>query len=169
MNNIVEIEHCPGYFINEAGEVFSCVKKEFGANIGRGCKTYIDYSAPVKLKPHKNKHGYIQLNLGKFGRFKVHRLVAEAFIENPESLPEVNHKDRNKTNNNVENLEWIDRQRNAEHALAKHYTVENIKTGERFNIFNLSEFCREESLSVGSLQETIHQKRRKQHKGFKLV
>lgn len=54
-------------------------------------------------------NGYLSVSLRKDGkqkRFYVHRLVAEAFIENPMNLREVNHIDENKSNNNVSNLEW---------------------------------------------------------------
>ena len=56
-----------------------------------------------------DKYGYKMLNLyydGKHRTKKVHRLVAEAFIPNPNNLPCINHKDENKQNNNVDNLEW---------------------------------------------------------------
>lgn len=67
------------------------------------------------LKPKKDKYGYLQVNLWKNGKkktFTVHRLVAEAFIPNPNNLPCINHKDECKTNNNVNNLEWCDNKYN---------------------------------------------------------
>ena len=62
------------------------------------------------LKPRLNKGDYHQVNLCKNGKgknFLIHRLVAKAFIPNPNNLPEVNHKDEDKSNNCVENLEWM--------------------------------------------------------------
>lgn len=61
-------------------------------------------------------NGYRNINLGKGTTVYVHRLVAEEFIPNPESLPEVNHVDGNKSNNCVSNLEWISHIENAKHA-----------------------------------------------------
>ena len=56
-----------------------------------------------------NKNGYVYVYLCKDGKYKncrIHRLVAETFIPNPNGFPQVNHIDGDKTNNNVENLEW---------------------------------------------------------------
>lgn len=61
------------------------------------------------------KRGYSRLNIdvsGKKRTVTVHRLVASAFIENPNNLPQVNHKDENKLNNSADNLEWCDQQYN---------------------------------------------------------
>ena len=63
------------------------------------------------LRLQKTKYGYIQVWLYKNGistGLKVHRLVAQAFLPNPDNLPMINHKDEDKTNNRVENLEWCD-------------------------------------------------------------
>lgn len=64
-----------------------------------------------KMKLSQSVSGYLYVTLqkdGKFKRFRVHRLVAQAFIPNPNNLSQVNHKDEDKTNNTVENLEWCD-------------------------------------------------------------
>ena len=70
---------------------------------------------PIILKPSLNYKGYITINLTKYNKqkhFFVHRLVAEAFIPNPNNYLEINHKDENKQNNNVNNLEWCTRKYN---------------------------------------------------------
>lgn len=71
------------------------------------------------LKQGTNHKGYPIVHLSKDGKQKtitVHRLVALTFIENPLNLPQVNHIDGNKTNNNVSNLEWCDNSYNQIHA-----------------------------------------------------
>lgn len=70
------------------------------------------------LKPFADKNGYLCIGVSKNGvrkTFKIHRLVAMIYLPNPENLPEVNHKDENKTNNCVSNLEWCDHAYNSQY------------------------------------------------------
>lgn len=70
----------------------------------RGSKSYLKEKI---LRPHKDKDGYYIISLRNRGKtYKIHRLVAQAFIPNPNNFPQINHKDENKENNMVENLEW---------------------------------------------------------------
>lgn len=80
------------YKINKVGDIYSCI-----------------YLIPILLKPKEDKDGYFSvmlINNGKRYYRRVNRLVAENFIENPNNFPIVNHKDENKKNNDVNNLEW---------------------------------------------------------------
>lgn len=69
-----------------------------------------EYNEKEKILKHNlNKKSYATIGLckdGKERKYKVHRLVAETFIPNPDNLPQINHKDENKLNNNVNNLEF---------------------------------------------------------------
>ena len=75
---------------------------------------------PGLLKLTKQKSGYryamIQLSNGKQKNCRVHRLVAEHFLPNPDNMKEVNHKDGNKDNNRADNLEWCTRSHNVKHS-----------------------------------------------------
>ena len=82
------------------------------------------------LKPGKNNRGYLKVSLYKDGQKKmslVHRLVAEAFIPNPNNLETVNHKDEVKTNNVASNLEWMSQKDNT------NYGTRNKRAGEAFS------------------------------------
>ena len=72
------------------------------------------------LSPEINSKGYLRVDLydstGKKKHYKVHRLVAEAFIPNPENKPQINHIDGNTQNNSITNLEWCTSSENMNHA-----------------------------------------------------
>ena len=79
------------------------------------------------LKAYDNGHGYLFVILCKDGKDKtcrVNRLVAQAFLENPDNLPEVNHKDEDKTNNCVENLEWCSKLYNINYGTGRKRSAE---------------------------------------------
>lgn len=74
------------------------------------------------LAPNTDHKGYLMAHLSKKGKtktFKIHRLVASAFIPNHNNLPQVNHKDENPLNNCVNNLEWCDRAYNNNYGTIK--------------------------------------------------
>lgn len=84
------------------------------------------------LIPRLNNKGYQMVCLSKNGvarNYTVHKLVALAFIPNPNNLPEVNHKDENKMNCSVDNLEWCDRKYNCNYGTAVQRSAEKNKNG----------------------------------------
>jgi len=110
-----EINFWESYQVNEQGEVFS---KRLNK----------------KLKGHVNNDGYLVVGLRKkIGssvikkNFLVHRLIAQTFISNPEMKGQVNHKDRNKLNNSVDNLEWCSMQENIDH----YYSTRNVNVSSK--------------------------------------
>lgn len=95
-----QIPDFPNYSITQDGQVWSHRRNRF-------------------LKPVVNSSGYFYHNLrsgGKATNKYIHKLIAEAFIPNPEGKPCVNHIDGNKLNNNVSNLEWCTHAENHQHA-----------------------------------------------------
>ena len=87
--------HNSAYLVGNDGTIFNQKTKKF-------------------LKTVKNERGYLHVTLcyGEKRDYLVHRLVAQAFLENPNDLPEMNHKDEDKENNHVDNLEWCTKQYN---------------------------------------------------------
>ena len=86
---------------------------------GKG-KSYFLHKGRV-LSPAIKPEGYLIVRLQR-RTFYIHRLVTAAFLPNPDNLPEVNHKDEDKTNNRVENLEWCD------HKYNMNYGTRNIRS-----------------------------------------
>lgn len=107
-----KIEDFPNYEVSDCGSV----RMAPDAPMMKGHK-----SSTLELKPLVKRNGYYEVCLYRNGERKyvlVHRLVAKAFIENPNNLPQVNHKDENKLNNSVSNLEWCDGSYNARYGTA---------------------------------------------------
>lgn len=122
----IPIRGFPNYTITRNGEVFN--------------------KNGLQLKPSESNNGYLRVSLSndkvKHKRFLVHRLVAEAFIPNPKNLPQVNHIDKNKHNNSVENLEWCTPLENLNHSRviekaseAKLTKVKCVTTGKVYDSF----------------------------------
>lgn len=87
-----------------------------------------------ELKQQVTTNGYKSVALYKNGKYihvRVHRAVAMAFIENPNNLPFVNHKDESRTNNAVENLEWCDHQYNINYGTARERQAAKIRGRRR--------------------------------------
>lgn len=83
------------------------------------------------LAPNPDHKGYLMVYLNKRGKrktLKIHRLVASAFIPNTNNLPQVNHKDENKQNNCVENLEWCDGMYNVNYGTGIERRVKTART-----------------------------------------
>jgi len=143
------------YFITEKGLIYS--------NISNKLKL---------MKPQKTYRGYYYIDLriekNKLRKY-IHRLVAETYIDNPNNLPQVNHIDKDKSNNYIDNLEWTTNHKNAIHSFCNYkWTIQNIINNETVEIINLRQYCRDNNLTYGCLYQTINGKS-KQHKNYKII
>lgn len=77
------------------------------------------------LKPYRLPNGYLRVAMEKKKTYYVHRLVAEAFLPNPQKFPQINHKDENKQNNTIDNLEWCTGKYNA------NYGTRNLRSAAK--------------------------------------
>ena len=119
------------------------------------------------LKPSVSDYLMIPLmNNGVRKNHLVHRLCAIAFVPNPNNLPEVNHLDKNKHNNNHTNFEWVTSKGNKEHSLCT-TTIFLSPNGMPIEVLNMSEFAHLNNLNKSSLSK-VSRGIYKQHKGWTL-
>ena len=126
------------------------------------------------MNPSKDKDGYFQVHLRKNGESKmckVHRLVAEAFIPNPENKPTVDHIDRNKLNNFVGNLRWADielQNNNRDLSTISKPVLQYTLDGEFIREWESTQECGRNGFNQ-SLVAACCRGERKSHKGFRFM
>lgn len=128
------------YQVSNLGRVKSLDREEYRRDANGGYATF-KYKGKV-LSLVKSSHGYAIVPLGKNKPFNsVHRLVAGAFIPNPENKPFINHIDGDRLNNMVSNLEWCTNQENQIHArdvlrvMDEPYNSKRVKCVETGDVF----------------------------------
>lgn len=127
------INNYPNYQVSNLGNVRSVyVSTDKNNRYFKKNKTNIMYR---QLRPRYDKDGYIMVCLykdKKYKNFRLHRLIAEMFIPNPNNYPEVNHEDGNKQNNCVDNLKWCTTSENQLHSC--YVLKNNIKSVVQYDL-----------------------------------
>ena len=145
-----QIENHHNYLVSSEGRILS-IKKNYKIK-------------ERLLKPWKTKKGYLAVQLNS-KTYVVHRLVASAFLPNPDKHTQINHKNEIKTDNQVDNLEWCDGFYNQEYSHAKSFQFIN-PDGVVVNVFNLNKFCRDNNLEVSNMHN-LFTGRIKSNKGWR--
>ena len=119
----------------------------------------LHYKKPYLMHPTIDAKGYkrvsfVLLYSKKYKRYSVHRLVAQAFIPNPDNLPEVNHKDENKLNNRSDNLEWCNTTYNLAYGTARSRMAQTRKN-MKFSDLHLRNLQISHAISQGKIVEQI--------------
>ena len=114
---LAPIQDYEGYYVDDKGYVYSAIRKGQRRDLGVD-----DESQLYELNPRPGKNGYLRVYarntaLNKRRDIYIHRAVAEAFIPNPNGYRCINHKDTNRANNAIENLEWCDHKYNNEYTM----------------------------------------------------
>ena len=131
--NFVEVVRKPvrgyenRYVVDQFGRVFGIDRATTVFDNGR---IYEKHITGKQMKQSIHTKGYKTVTLTKDGKSKtvfVHRIVAEAFIVNPDNLPMVNHKDEDKTNNFAENLEWCTNEYNLSYGTARRRQAKKLR------------------------------------------
>lgn len=129
------------------------------------------------LKPRKNKDGYLQVVLckeGKYKEFRVHRLVAIAFIPNTDNKPFIDHINTIRDDNRVENLRWVTHEENINNPLSKENKSESMKGKKKKLVYcfetdktypSIRQCAKELGLNKNAISQCCNGKR-KHHKGY---
>ena len=91
------------------------IQKDYYADTKGNIYSKRKFKKLTKIKQYEDKQGYLRVKISQQTK-KVHRLIAQTFIPNPENKSTVNHKNGNKKNNTIKNLEWMTRSENTQHA-----------------------------------------------------
>lgn len=148
-------KHIESYIVYEDGRIFSKHTNKY-------------------LTPYRKPDGYEYVMLylkGRKERWYVHRLVASAFLPQPEGKTQVHHIDHCRHNNRLDNIMWVDASENMEYSFEhengakKRKTFHFIYKGEKVTVVDLLAYCKEYKLCNSHMSE-VYNGKRKSHKGY---